>query len=118
MAFRPGDRVELVATHDPYTRLRPGDRGTVTGVRDFSEPTIDVHWDNGSTLSILPEASRAVGPCRTHRGLHKASQPGSGPTSTGSSQASFQLPLWGGCTNERPVCGNGPAWRSAPTEAA
>ena len=57
MAFRPGDRVELVATDDPYTRLRPGDRGTVTGVRDFPEPTIDVHWDNDRTLSILPEAS-------------------------------------------------------------
>jgi Domain of unknown function (DUF4314) len=56
MALHPGDRVELVATDDPYTRLRPGDRGTVTGVREVPEPTIHVQWDNGSTLSVLPEA--------------------------------------------------------------
>jgi hypothetical protein len=56
MAFHPGDRVELVATDDPYTRLRPGDRGTVTGVREVPEPTIDVQWDDGSTLSVLPGA--------------------------------------------------------------
>jgi Domain of unknown function (DUF4314) len=34
MECTPGDRVELVATNDPYTRLRPGDRGTVTSVAD------------------------------------------------------------------------------------
>ena len=56
MALHPGDRVELVATDDPYTRLRAGDRGTVTGVREVPEPTIDVQWDDGSTLSVLPEA--------------------------------------------------------------
>ena len=42
MEFTPGDRVELVATNDPYTRLRPGDRGTVTSVTDSPEPTIDI----------------------------------------------------------------------------
>jgi hypothetical protein len=57
MAFHPGDWVELVAIDDPSTRLPPGDRGTVTGVREVPEPTIDVHWDNDSTLSVLPEAS-------------------------------------------------------------
>ena len=56
MALHPSDRVELVATDDPSTRLRAGDRGTVTGVREVPEPTIDVHWDDGSTLSVLPEA--------------------------------------------------------------
>jgi hypothetical protein len=60
MAFSPGDRVELVATTDPYTRLRPGDRGTVTGVADTPEPTIDIAWDNGSTLAILPDAGDRV----------------------------------------------------------
>ncbi|HEX5293939.1 MAG TPA: hypothetical protein VFX25_34115 [Streptosporangiaceae bacterium] len=38
---RPGDRIAVVATDDPRTRLRPGDQGT------------DVHWDSGSTLSML-----------------------------------------------------------------
>jgi hypothetical protein len=56
MHFSPGDRVELVASNDPYTGLRPGDRGTVTGVADTPEPTIDIAWDNGSTLAILPDA--------------------------------------------------------------
>jgi hypothetical protein len=56
MALHPGDRVELVATDDPSTRLRAGDRGTVTGVREDPEHTIDVQRDNGSTLSVLPEA--------------------------------------------------------------
>jgi hypothetical protein len=27
---QPGDRIALVATDDPDTRLRPGDQGTVT----------------------------------------------------------------------------------------
>ena len=60
MQFSPGDRVELVATNDPYTRLRPGDRGTVTSVTDRPEPTIDIAWDNGSTLAILPDAGDRV----------------------------------------------------------
>ena len=60
MVFTPGDRVELVATNDPYTRLRPGDRGTVTNVTDRPEPTIDIAWDNGSTLAILPDAGDQI----------------------------------------------------------
>jgi hypothetical protein len=28
--YRPGDRIALEETGDPYTRLRPGDEGTVT----------------------------------------------------------------------------------------
>jgi Domain of unknown function (DUF4314) len=60
MVFTPGDRVELVATNDPYTRLRPGDRGTVTSVTDRPQPTINIQWDNGSTLAILPDAGDLV----------------------------------------------------------
>ena len=60
MVFSPGDRVELVATNDPYTRLRPGDRGTVTSVTDSPEPTVDIAWDNGSTLAILPDAGDRI----------------------------------------------------------
>jgi hypothetical protein len=60
MDFAPGDRVELVATTDPYTRLRPGDRGTVTSIADHPEPTIDLQWDNGSTLAILPDAGDRI----------------------------------------------------------
>jgi hypothetical protein len=60
MAIAPGDRVELVATDDPYTNLQPGARGTVTGIRDDPERTIDTAWDNGSTLSILPDAGDRI----------------------------------------------------------
>ena len=60
MAFTPGDRVELVATTDPYTCLRPRDRGTVTSVSDRPEPTTEVQWDDGSTLAILPHAGDQV----------------------------------------------------------
>jgi hypothetical protein len=60
MEFSPGDRVELVATSDPYTHLRPGDRGTVTSVTDHPENSIDVHWDSGSTLAILPNAGDRI----------------------------------------------------------
>jgi hypothetical protein len=60
MAIDPGDRVELVATNDPYTDLRPGDRGTLTGVHGFPEPAINVQWDGGSTLSILPDAGDRI----------------------------------------------------------
>jgi Domain of unknown function (DUF4314) len=60
MECTPGDRVELVATTDPYTRLRPGDRGTIISVTDRPEPTIDIAWDNGSTLAMLPDAGDRV----------------------------------------------------------
>jgi len=60
MEFTPGDRVELVATNDPYTRLRPGHRGTVISVADTPKPTIDITWDNGSTLAILPDAGDRI----------------------------------------------------------
>ncbi len=51
--YQPGDRVILIATTDPYTRLKPGTRGTVTG-RDDCNGQIHIAWDDGSTLSMLP----------------------------------------------------------------
>ena len=52
-SYQPGDRVILIATTDPYTRLTPGTRGTVTG-RDDLHGHIHIAWDDGSTLSMLP----------------------------------------------------------------
>jgi hypothetical protein len=58
--FALGDRVELIFTNDPYTQLRPGDRGTVTGIfrtpRDAPDVQVHVAWDSGSTLTMLPDA--------------------------------------------------------------
>ena len=49
--YRPGERVILESMNDPYnTKLKPGCRGTVTGVDDVG--TIHVDWDCGSSLGI------------------------------------------------------------------
>jgi hypothetical protein len=57
MDFRPGDRVRLVQMNDEHTRLQPGDEGTV----QFQQDTmIHVHWDSGSTLTVLLDAGDMV----------------------------------------------------------
>ena len=45
-------RIELISTSDPYTTLKPGDRGTVDFVDDLG--TIHITWDNGSKLGLIP----------------------------------------------------------------
>lgn len=46
-----GTRVELIHMDDPYSRLKPGDKGTVRLVDDTA--TVFVDWDCGSGLSIV-----------------------------------------------------------------
>ena len=46
-----GTRVELVRMNDPYSRLRPGDKGTVDFVDDTG--TLFCVWDCGSTLGVV-----------------------------------------------------------------
>ena len=46
-----GCRVELVRMDAPYTKLKPGDRGSVTMVDSIG--TIFVNWDCGSSLGIV-----------------------------------------------------------------
>ncbi|MGA6922184.1 MAG: DUF4314 domain-containing protein [Nitrososphaeraceae archaeon] len=52
-----GKRIELIRTNDPYTDLKPGDRGTVVDISELPyEDTpfkVMVQWDNGSRLAIL-----------------------------------------------------------------
>jgi hypothetical protein len=50
--WRRGDRVVLVFTSDPHTRLRPGDTGTVTRW-DPATGQLGVKWNSGSTLALL-----------------------------------------------------------------
>lgn len=45
-----GKRIELVRCNDPYTKLRPGVRGTVMCIDSLG--TVHVKWDNGSTLGL------------------------------------------------------------------
>lgn len=48
--YPQGTRVELISMNDPYSKLKPGDRGTVSCVDDIG--TIFVRWDCGSGLGI------------------------------------------------------------------
>jgi hypothetical protein len=60
LGFAAGDRVKLAVTSDPFTRLRPGDRGAVTSIGhlpgDPPEVQVRIAWDSGSTLAMLPAA--------------------------------------------------------------
>ena len=49
--YPPGTRVELVRMEDPYTRLKPGDQGTVSFIDDTG--TVFVSWDSGSGLGVV-----------------------------------------------------------------
>ena len=48
--YPKGTRVELVSMNDPYTKLKPGDRGTVSMVDDIG--TVFVNWDCRSGLGV------------------------------------------------------------------
>jgi hypothetical protein len=52
VTYQAGDRVALVHTSDPHTRLIPGTAGTVTGYDDRLAQ-LAVAWDDGSSLSML-----------------------------------------------------------------
>lgn len=49
--FPTGTRVELVRMNDPYSKLQPGDRGTVEFVDDIG--TIFCSWDRESSLGVV-----------------------------------------------------------------
>jgi len=53
-----GKRVELIRMEDPYTDLKKGDMGTVKGVDRIGQ--IMVNWDNGSTLSLIPDLDEII----------------------------------------------------------
>lgn len=50
--YQPGQRVVLIHTSDPHTRLRPGALGTVRR-HDQQSNTVHIAWDDGSTLAML-----------------------------------------------------------------
>jgi len=49
--YPKGTRVELVSMDDPYTRLKPGDKGRVDFVDDGG--TVHISWDSGSHLGVV-----------------------------------------------------------------
>ena len=48
--YPKGTRVELIHMNDPFSKLNPGDKGTVSMVDDIG--TVHVHWDCGSGLGV------------------------------------------------------------------
>lgn len=48
--YPKGTRVELITMNDPYSKLKPGDFGTVSFVDDIG--TVFVNWDCGSRLGV------------------------------------------------------------------
>jgi fructose-1,6-bisphosphatase len=49
-----GDRIELDFINDSWTRLKPGDQGTVVQIESESDETLVwVQWDNGERLALL-----------------------------------------------------------------
>jgi len=48
--YPAGTRVELISMNDPFAKLRPGDKGTVSMVDDIG--TVFVNWDCGSGLGV------------------------------------------------------------------
>jgi hypothetical protein len=51
--YPEGTRITLKAPlNDPYAEQKPGDMATVKGVDDGGN--IRCHWDNGSSLSLIP----------------------------------------------------------------
>jgi hypothetical protein len=95
MDFSPGDRVELVATTDPYTRLQPGDRGTISRVTDHPEPSIDIHWDDGSALTILPGTGDRIRPLPSDHADPPASSPPTPPDPSQPRYPEVQVQLTG-----------------------
>jgi len=50
-----GKRIQLINSNDPYTKLKPGDLGTIEYVikNTMIEDQISIQWDNGSNLMLL-----------------------------------------------------------------
>jgi Domain of unknown function (DUF4314) len=48
-----GDKVELIRCNDQYTRLKPGDRGTVRFIDALG--TVHIDWHSGLKLGLVRE---------------------------------------------------------------
>lgn len=55
--WKKGDRIELISMDD-IQAPPAGTKGTVIGVDDMGQ--IMVNWDNGSSLSVIPEAGDQI----------------------------------------------------------
>ena len=60
MGFTPATGSSWSPPTTPTPACGPATAAPSPASRDLPEPTIDVHWDNGSTLSILPDAGDRI----------------------------------------------------------
>jgi hypothetical protein len=90
--YPKGARVELVSMSDPYTSLKPGDRGTANFVDDTG--TVFCDWDNGSTLGAVLGADeiRLLGKAEVVKEQCKAVAK-TGRTNMFDSKAAFEIAL-------------------------
>lgn len=51
-----GRRVKLIRCNDQYTKLQPGEKGTINFVDDVG--TVFVKWDSGSSLGMIDGIDR------------------------------------------------------------
>ena len=54
-AIKPGDRVRLNHMPDDPDPLPAGSEGVVVAVHDEFMPQLEVRWDSGRTLYLLPD---------------------------------------------------------------
>jgi len=55
--IKVGDRVELLEMADSWTKLKPGDKGTIYKI-DENQELIWVDWDNGENLALLVDVDK------------------------------------------------------------
>ena len=55
---RPGDRIRLLAMPDDPDPIPAGTTGTVVHVTTGAFAQIDVDWDNGRSLALIPDVDR------------------------------------------------------------
>ena len=80
-AFTRGQRIVLLHTDDPYTKLVPGSRGTVTRHDDPS--TVHIAWDDGSRLAMCLDGGDQIAPVVAAADTAAAGAEPPGPDSSG-----------------------------------
>ena len=66
---RPGDRIKLVLMPNDQHPIEPGSEGTVVAVTGGAYAQIDVNWDSGRSLCLIPGVDQFEVTARWHEML-------------------------------------------------